>query len=110
RHFECETAEGAPPLARITEGIVHPALPDGGFAFGIRNAHGAFESGGAIAAFVTLDFEIEQLERDRQRNLFPAISDLHFGCPARHGDLPAGRHPLFGTLASLLDSNPDSVW
>src|SRR5205807_3536792 len=101
RHFVSQAAEGAPPLAGITEWIIHPTLAGGGVALRICHAHGALEPGGAVAAFVALHFEVEQLERDRKRNLFPAIRDLHLGSSRRHADLPAGGDPLLGGSSAL---------
>ena len=85
--------------------MIHPTLAGRRAAFAIGHAHRALESRRCVAAFVALHFELEQLERDRQRLLLPTVSDLNRCRLNRHRNLPTGGNPLLDVLAVLPHAN-----
>ena len=78
RHFECLAAPGSPPIARKTEGMIHPALTGGAIALGGRDSHCALESSGRIVAFIARDLEIQQFECDWQWDRTPTVRNANW--------------------------------
>src|SRR4029077_7175862 len=68
RNFVSQSGPSPQPATGIAERVIHPTRAGRSFAVRIGYPQSALKSGGAIAAFVAFDFEIEHLEPDRQGN------------------------------------------